>query len=93
MIKIAGSRPVMFPEGVNEMVAVVVEALKLLPRVISRPSMTPVMAGNLPILVAAKIAGVANDRSSEMPAATFQMAACLAVGVMNDVTVALMDAG
>ena len=77
-------------EGVNEMVAVVVAALTLLPRVISRPSRAPVMAENLPLLVAATIAGVANDRSSEMPAATFAMAACPAVGVVKDVTVTLI---
>ena len=77
-------------EGVNEMVAVVVEALTLLPRVISRPKMDPpVIIENLPLLVAATIAGVANDRSSEMPAATFAMAACPTVGVVNDVTVTL----
>ena len=74
------------PEGVNEMVAVVVVALTLLPRVISRPSRAPVMAENLPLLVEATIAGVANDRSSEMPAATFAMAACPAVGVVKDDT-------
>ncbi len=74
------------PEGVNEMVAVVVAALTLLPRVISRPSRAPVMAENLPLLVEATIAGVANDRSSEMPAATFAMAACPAVGVVKDDT-------
>ena len=79
----------MAPEGVNEMVAVVVEALTLLPRMISRPSRAPVMAENLPLLVAATIAGVANDRSSEMPAATFAMAACPTVGVVKDVTVSL----
>ena len=79
----------MAPEGVNEMVAVVVEALTLLPRVISRPSRAPVMAENLPLLVEATIAGVASDRSSEMPAATFAMAACPAVGVVKDVTVTL----
>ena len=78
------------PEGVNEMVAVVVEALTLLPRVISRPSMAPVMVGNLPLLVEATITGVAFDRSSEMPAATFAMAACPAVGVVKDVTVTLI---
>ena len=79
----------MIPEGVNEMVAVVFEALTLLPRVISRSSRAPVIAENLPLLVAASIAGVANDRSSEMPAATFAMAACPAVGVVKDVTVTL----
>ena len=77
-------------EGVNEMVAVVVAALTLLPRVISSPSRDPVMAENLPLLVAATIAGVANDRSSEMPAATFAMAACPAVGVVKDDTVKLI---
>ena len=77
------------PKGVNEMVAVVVAALTLLPRVISRPSRAPVMAENLPLLVEATIAGVANDRSSEMPAATFAMAACPTVGVVKDVTVTL----
>ena len=76
-------------EGVNEMVAVVVAALALLPRVISRPSRAPVMAGNLPLLVAATIAGVAFDKSSEMPAATLAMAACPKVGVVKDVTVTL----
>ena len=77
------------------MVAVVVAALTLLPRVISKPSRAPVMAENLPLLVAATIAGVANDRSSEMPAATFAMAACPAVGVVKDVIVKLIyvDAG
>ena len=78
------------PEGVNEMVAVVVVALTLLPRVISKPSRAPVMAENLPLLVEATIAGVANDRSSEMPAATFAMAACPAVGVVKDDTVKLI---
>ena len=77
------------PEGVNEMVAVVVEALRLLPRVISRPSRAPVIAENLPLLVEATIAGVAFDRSSEMPAVTFTMAACPTVGVVKDVTVTL----
>jgi len=83
------------PEGVNEMVAVVIAALGLLPRVISSPSRAPVMAENLPLLVEATIAGVANDRSSEMPAATFAMAACPAVGVVKAVTVTLtyVDAG
>ena len=79
----------MIPEGVNEMVAVVFEALTLLPRVISRSSRAPVIAENLPLLVAASIAGVANDRSSEMPAVTFAMAACPTVGVVKDVTVTL----
>ena len=79
----------MIPEGVNEMVAVVFEALTLLPRVISRSSRAPVIAENLPLLVAASIAGVANDRSSEMPAVTFAMAACPTVGVLKDVTVTL----
>ena len=79
----------MIPEGVNEMVAVVVAALTLLPRVISRPSRAPVMAENLPLLVAATIAGVAFDRSSEMPAVTFTMAACPTDGVVKDVTVTL----
>ncbi len=76
-------------EGVNEMVAVVVAALTLLPTVISRLSRAPVMAENLPLLVAATIAGVAFDRSSEMPATTFAMAACPTVGVVKDVTVTL----
>ena len=76
-------------EGVNEMVAVVVEALILDPRVNSRPSMAPEIAGNLPLLVTATIAGVANDKSSEMPAVTFAMAACPTVGVVKDVTVTL----
>ena len=79
----------MDPEGVNEMVAVVVEALTLLPRVISRPSRAPEIKGNLPLLVEATIAGVANDRPSEMPAATFAMTACPTVGVVKDVTVTL----
>ena len=39
--------------------------------------------------MAASIAGVANDRSSEMPAVTFAMAACPTVGVVKDVTVTL----
>ena len=83
------------PEGVNEMVAVVIAALALLPRVISKPSRAPAIVGNLPLLVEATIAGVANDRSSEMPAATFAMAACPAIGVVKDVTVTLtyVDAG
>ena len=80
---------VMAPEGVNEMVAVVVTALTLDPRVNSRPSMAPVIAGNLPLVVAATIAGVANDKSSEMPAATLAMAACPKVGGVKDVTVTL----
>ena len=79
----------MAPEGVNEMVAVVVEALTVLPRMISRPSRAPVIRDNLPMVVEATIAGVANDRSSEMPAATFAMAACTTVGVVKDVTVTL----
>ena len=79
----------MIPEGVNEMVAEVIAALTLLPRVISRSSRAPVIAKNLPLLVAASIAGVANDRSSEMPAVTFAMAACPTVGVVKDVTVTL----
>ena len=81
----------MAPEGVNEMVAVVVAALTLLPRVISRPNMDPaVIMENLPLLVAATIAGVdCEEKSLEMPAATFAMAACPAVGVVKDVTVTL----
>ena len=79
----------MAPEGVKEMVAVVVAALTLLPRVNSRPSMAPVIAGNLPLLVAATIAGVADVKSPEMPAATLAMAACPNVGVVKDVTVTL----
>ena len=89
MIAIPTIVAVVAPEGVNEMVAVVIAALALLPRVISRPSRAPVMDENLPLLVAATIAGVANDRSSEKPAATFAMAACPAVGVVKDVTVTL----
>ena len=72
--------------GIKDIVAVVIAALTLLPRVISRPSRAPVIVGNLPLLVEATIAGVANDRSSEMPAATFAMAACPAVGVVKDDT-------
>jgi len=43
-------------EGVNEMVAVVVEALTLDAREIARSEMTPVMIENLPLEVEAKIA-------------------------------------
>ena len=79
------------PEGVNEMVAVVVAALTLLPRVISRPNMDPpVIMENLPLLVAAEIERIdCEEKSLEMPAATFAMAACPTVGVVKDVTVTL----
>jgi len=43
-------------EGVNEMVAVVVEALTLDAREIARSDMTPVMIENVPLEVEAKIA-------------------------------------
>ena len=43
-------------EGVNEMVAVVVEALTLDARDIARSEMTPVMIENVPLEVEAKIA-------------------------------------
>jgi len=43
-------------EGVNEMVAVVVEALTLDAREIARSEMTPVMIENVPFEVVAKIA-------------------------------------
>ena len=43
-------------EGVNEMVAVVVEALTLDAREIARSEMTPVMIENVPVEEVAKIA-------------------------------------
>jgi hypothetical protein len=43
-------------EGVNEMVAVVVEALTLDAREIARSDMTPMMIENVPLEVEAKIA-------------------------------------
>ena len=43
-------------EGVNEMVAVVVEALTLDAREIARSEMTPVMIENVPLEEVAKIA-------------------------------------
>ncbi len=43
-------------DGVNEMVAVVVEALTLDAREIARSDMTPVMIENVPLEVEAKIA-------------------------------------
>ena len=47
---------VMAPEGVNEMVAVVVAALTLDPRVNSRPEKNPVIVENAPFEVVAEMA-------------------------------------
>ena len=70
--------------GVNEMVAVVDEALTPDARVIARLDIAPVIAGNVPLVVASMITGEEAYKSSHVPAATFVNAACALVGVRND---------
>jgi hypothetical protein len=57
--------------GVNEMVAVVDEALAPDARVMASPVMAPVIAGNVPLVVASMMTGGKAYRSFEVPAATF----------------------
>ena len=47
----------MAPEGVNEMVAVVDEALTPDARVMASPVIAPVMAGNVPLVVESMMTG------------------------------------
>ena len=66
--------------GVNEMVAVVDEALTPDARVMTSPVITPVIAGNVPLVVESMMA----MKSFEVPAATLVKAACASIGVRND---------
>jgi len=70
--------------GVNEMVAVVDEALTPDARVMASPVIAPVIAGNVPLAVASMMTGEEAYKSFDVPAATFVNAACASVGVRND---------
>ena len=70
--------------GVNEMVAVVDEALTPDARVMASPEIAPVIAGNVPLAVASMTTGVEAYRSFDVPAATLVNAACALVGLGNN---------
>ena len=70
--------------GVNEMVAVVDEALAPDARVMASPVIAPVMAGNVPLEVESRMMTV--GFSVSVPAATLVKAACALGGVRNDGT-------
>ena len=70
--------------GVNEMVAVVDEALMLDARVMASPVIAPIIAGNVPLVVASMMTGGEAYRSFDVPAATLVKAACASIGVRND---------
>ena len=70
--------------GVNEMVAVVDEALTPDARVMASPVIAPVIAGNVPLVVESMMTGGLALKSFEVPAATFVNAACALGGVGND---------
>ena len=73
--------------GVNEMVAVVDEALMLDARVMASPVIAPIIAGNVPLVVASMMTGVIALKLLKLfdvPAATFVNAACALGGVGND---------
>ena len=53
---------------------------------------TPEMSGNVPVEVTSRMAGLASDKSVEVPAAMLVNAACAAVGVVNFVTVTVTRA-
>jgi hypothetical protein len=70
--------------GVNEMVAVVDEALTPDARVMASPVIAPVIAGNVPLVVESMMTGDCNNKSFDVPAATLVNAACALGGVGND---------
>jgi len=70
--------------GVNEMVAVVDEALTPDARVMASPVIAPVIAGNVPLAVASMMTGGLAYTSFDVPAATLVKAACASIGVRND---------
>jgi hypothetical protein len=70
--------------GVNEMVAVVDEALTPDARVMASPVIAPVIAGNVPLVVESMMTGGLAYRSFDVLAATFVNAACALGGVGND---------
>jgi len=70
--------------GVNEMVAVVDEALTPDARVMASPVIAPVIAGNVPLAVASMMTGEEAYMSFDVPAATLVNAACAMGGVGND---------
>jgi len=70
--------------GVNEMVAVVDEALTPDARVMASPVIAPVIAGNVPLVVESMMTGEEAYISFDVPAATFVKAACKSVGFRND---------
>ena len=70
--------------GVNEMVAVVDEALALDARVMASPVIAPVIAGNAPLAVESMMTGGLALKSFDVPAATLVNAACALGGVGND---------
>ena len=72
--------------GVNEMVAVVDEALTPDARVMASPVIAPVIAGNVPLVVASMMTGEEAYMSFDVPAATLRKPACAFDGVVNDVT-------
>ena len=83
--------------GVNEMVAVVDEALAPDARVMASPVIAPVMAGNVPLVVASMMMeteeaeeGEKSLRLFDVPAAMFLRAACALGGVGNDCKTTVM---
>jgi hypothetical protein len=70
--------------GVNEMVAVVDEALTTDTRVMASPVIAPVIAGNVPLAVESMMTGGLALKSFVVPAATFVNAACALGGAVND---------
>ena len=74
----------MAPFGVNEMVAVVDEALRPDARVIASPVISPMIAGNVPLAVVSMMTGVEAYTSFDVPADTLVKAACALVGEGND---------
>ncbi len=73
--------------GVNEMVAVVDEALTPKnpdARVMASPVIAPVIAGNVPLVVASMMTGGEAYRLFDVPAATLVKAACALSGVGKD---------
>ncbi len=76
--------------GVNEMVAVVDEALTPDARVMASPVIAPVIAGNVPLAVESRTTTV--GFSVSVLAATFVNAACALGGVGNDCTTTVTGA-
>ena len=76
--------------GVNEMVAVVDEALAPDARVMASPVIAPVIAGNVPLVVESMMTGGYAFKLFDVPAVMFVNAACALGGVGNDCKTTVM---